>query len=104
MHKYHQVYLFSNPNNHGIVLQHSGYLVEAKELISLLENHYPNPALTLVRDDVPEPYLSQFWTMYYWVRHKSNIRRYCSIKHQQRQTHGHPRASLQKGFKPSEAL
>ena len=44
-HKYHCILLFSK---HGIVLEHAGYPAEAK-------------TLRLIREDVPETYLSQFW-------------------------------------------
>ena len=27
----------------------------------MLQNHYFNPSLTLIREDVPESYLFQFW-------------------------------------------
>ena len=60
-HNYHQIHLLYNPNNHGVVLDHEGFHEEAHGLLDILKNHFINPALTMIREDVPSTYLMQFW-------------------------------------------
>ena len=60
-HNYHQIHLLQKPNNHGVVLEHGGFPEEAHLLIDILNNHFLNSALTLIREDVPSTYLMKFW-------------------------------------------
>jgi hypothetical protein len=60
-HKYHQIHLFQKPNNHGVLLEQTGFPEVAHALIDVLNNHFLNTALTKIREDVPSTYLMQFW-------------------------------------------